>query len=79
MGVTNQAHLFRNTTKEVSEYAGHTLKESHDILLAIKKVEDVKYELPTNRAATGGLDNAAVEIIYKTELDGYIKRENIYR
>ena len=78
-GVSNQAYLFASTTKEVSEYAGRKLKESQDIRLAIEKVEDVTFTIPSKRPTGGGLDTAAVEIIYKTELDGYIKRESIYR
>ena len=70
VGVANQSHIFATTTKEVSKYAGHNLKESQDIRLAIEKVQDATFTLPTKRSARGGLDNAAVDIIYKTELDG---------
>ena len=31
VGVTNQAQLFANTTKEIAEYTGRTTKESQDI------------------------------------------------
>ena len=79
VGVSNQAHLFATTTKEISEYAGRNLKESQDIRLAIEKVEDVTFTIPTKHALGGGLDTTAVDIIYKTKLDGYIKRESIYR
>ena len=70
VGVANQAHLFATTTKEVSEYAERNLMESQDIRLAIEKVQHVIFTLLTKRSATGCLDIAAVEIIYKTDLMG---------
>ena len=79
VGVANQSQLFENTTKEIAEYAGRSLKESQDIRLTIEKVEDITFTIPKKRPTTTDLDSEAVKIIYKTELDGYIKRSNQYR
>ena len=79
IGVANQSQLFANTTKEVAEYAGQNLKESQDIRLSIEQVDDVTFNIPTNCAETGGLNAKVVNIIYKTELDNYIKCTNQYR
>ena len=78
ISVSNQTQLFSNITKEISEYAGRTLKESQDIRLAIEKIEDVTFDVPTKRTVTTALDTNTINIIYKTEIDAYIKRENVY-
>ena len=79
VGVANQSQLFSTTTKEVVEYAGRTLKESQDNQVAIEKVEDVTFDIPKNWAISTELDEEVVNIIYKIDLDGYIKRTGQYR
>ena len=72
IGVTNQTHLFSNTTKEIAECAGQTLKESQDIQLAIKKIEDVTFQIPAKRTETTALNKDTVNMIYKTKIDAYL-------
>ena len=46
--------------------------------MAIKNVKNVTFAVPTKRSEGGGLNTAAVDIIYKAELDGCIKRDSLY-
>ena len=78
VGVSNQSQLFADTIQEIAEYAGRSLKELQDIGLAIEKIKDVKFTVPTKQSTTPDLDAEAINIIYKTELGGYIKRTNQY-
>ena len=67
------------TPLKIAKYAGRTLKESQDIRLAIEKIEDVVFQMPTKRTVTTTLDTDTVNMIYKTKIDSYIKRHNVYR
>ena len=79
IGVTNQTQLFSNTTKETAEYAGWILKESQDIRLAIEKIKDITFQISAKHAITSALDKDSTNMIYKTEIDAYIKNKNVYR
>ena len=73
MEVANQSQLFPNTTREIAKYARRNIRESQDIRLVIEQVEDVKFEIPKKHAETGNFNKEAVNIIYRKELEGYIK------
>ena len=76
VGTNTQAQLFADTTREIAEYAGRTLKEAQDIRTAIEELEDTTLVKPT-KETTGDPDEIAA--IYKIELDAYYKRLNAYR
>ena len=77
VGVPNQGHLFANTTKEISKYAGQKKILGH---LPGDQEGGRSYLHHSGKQVTGSsLDTTAVKIIYKNELDGFIKRESTYQ
>ena len=47
VGSMSQAQLFADTTREIAEYAGRTLKEAQDIRMAIEDLEEITLNRPT--------------------------------
>ena len=76
VGSMSQAQIFVDTTREIAEYTGRTLKEAQDIRMAIEDLEEITLNRPTKNRTGDDEENTA---IFKIELDSYFKRLNAYR
>ena len=76
VGTIAQAQLFADTTREIAEYAGRTLKEAHDITMAIKDLEEFILTKSTKAVST---DATEIKVEYTIEMEHYYKRRISYR
>ena len=76
VGSNSQAQLFTNTTREIAEYAGQTLKELQDIKQAIENLNKTSFKLPVRINKGDMLIN---NVIFNRQFDNHFKQENSYR